>query len=99
MELLLAATGGCTAFDVVTILKKGRHKISDCRVGILATRADHDPKVFTKIHFEFVVSGTDLKRNSVVRAIELSKEKFCSASIMLSKTAEISYGLTLIEVA
>lgn len=97
MELLLAGTGGCTAFDVVMILKKGRHDISDCQVSLSATRAETDPKVFTKIHFAFTVKGQKLKREAVVRAIELSKEKFCSASIMLSKTAEISFDLKLID--
>lgn len=97
MELLLAGTGGCTAFDVVMILKKGRHAVSDCEVTLSATRADADPKVFTKIHFAFLVKGKSLKRDVVLRAIELSKEKFCSASIMLAKTAELSFTLDLIE--
>lgn len=96
MELVLAGTGGCTAFDVVMILKKGRHDVSDCLVSLTATRAETDPKVFTKIHFEFQVKGNGLKREAVMRAIELSKEKFCSASIMLAKTAEITYDLLLI---
>jgi putative redox protein len=97
MELLLAGTGGCTAFDVVLILQKGRHAVSDCQVRLTADRAETDPKVFTRIHFDFKVTGKQLKRESVVRAIELSKEKYCSASIMLSKTAEISYSLELID--
>lgn len=97
MELLLAGTGGCTAFDVVMILKKGRQAVSDCQVSLSATRAETDPKVFTKIHFDFVVKGKQLKREAVIRAIELSKEKYCSASIMLAKTAEISFDLTVIE--
>lgn len=97
MELLLAGTGGCTAFDVVMILKKGRHEVSDCQVTLSATRAESDPKVFKTIHFDFTVKGKNLKRDSVLRAIELSKEKYCSASIMLSCTAEISYELTLID--
>ena len=96
MELLLAGTGGCTAFDVVMILKKGRHQITDCQVSLSAKRADTDPKVFTHIHFNFTVSGIRLKREPVLRAIELSKEKFCSASIMLAKTAEITFELTLL---
>lgn len=97
MELLLAGTGGCTAFDVVMILKKGRHEILDCQVALSAVRATEDPKVFTKIHFAFKVTGKNLKRDTVLRAIELSKEKYCSASIMLGKTAEISSDLELIE--
>jgi putative redox protein len=97
MELLLAGTGGCTAFDVVMILQKGRHTVTDCEVQISADRADTDPKVFTRIHFGFKVSGRQLKREVVERAITLSKEKYCSASIMLSKTAEITHSLELIE--
>lgn len=97
MELLLAGTGGCTAFDVVTILKKGRHDISGCEVNIAAERAASDPKVFMKIHFRFRISGKNLRREVVVRAIELSKEKYCSASIMLGKTADITYELELLE--
>ena len=96
MELLLAGTGGCTAFDVVMILKKGRLAVTDCQVTLSAIRAEHDPKVFTKIHFAFKVTGKNLKRDAVVRAIELSKEKYCSASIMLGKTAEITFDLELI---
>lgn len=97
MELVLAGTGGCTAFDVVMILKKGRQDVIDCQVALSATRADSDPKVFTKIHMAFAVTGRNLKKETVLRAIELSKEKYCSASIMLSKTAEISFDLELIE--
>ena len=97
MELLLAGTGGCTAFDVVMILQRGRHDVRGCDVKLNATRADDDPKVFTKIHFQFRVTGRNLKRETVLRAIELSKEKYCSASIMLSKTADISSELELIE--
>lgn len=95
MEMLLAGTGGCTAFDVVMILKKGRHPVSSCQVHLDASRADADPKVFTRIHMRFEVSGNKLKREVVERAIALSKEKFCSASIMLSKTAEITTELIL----
>jgi len=97
MELLLAGTGGCTAFDVVLILKKGRHEVSDCEVTLHAERAATDPKVFTKIHFVFKVTGKNLKQAVVERAIELSKEKYCSASIMLGKTAAITHELELIE--
>ena len=81
MELLLAGTGGCTAFDVVAILKKGRHAVTGCEVNLTAERADTDPKVFTHIHFHFRVTGKGLKPEVVTRAINLSKEKYCSASI------------------
>lgn len=95
MELLLAGTGGCTAFDVVLILQRGRHEVEDCTVRIEADRATEDPKVFTRIHFAFTVTGRNLKREVVERAIKLSKEKYCSASIMLAKTAEITHDLTV----
>ena len=97
MEMLLAGTGGCTAFDIVMILKKGRHAITGCEVNLTAVRADTDPKVFTRIHFHFRVSGKQLKPETVARAIELSKDKFCSASIMLGKTAEITHDFEIIE--
>lgn len=97
MELLLAGTGGCTAFDVVLILKKGRHAISGCEIEIQADRAETDPKVFRRIHFHFRVSGQNLKKEAVERAIQLSKEKYCSASIMLGKTAEITHDFEIIE--
>ena len=97
MEMLLAGTGGCTAFDVVMILKKGRHAVSGCEVSLSAERADTEPKVFTKIHFHFRVSGKQLKHDAVARAIELSKDKYCSASIMLGKTAEITHDFELVE--
>ena len=97
MELLLAGTGGCTAFDVVTILKKGRHAVTGCEVSLSAERAEHEPKVFTKIHFHFRVSGKKLKPDAVARAIELSKDKYCSASIMLGKTATISHDFEIVE--
>lgn len=97
MEMLLAGTGGCTAFDVVMILKKGRHAVEACDVKLEAERAGTDPKVFTKIHFKFRVRGRNLKREAVERAIELSKEKYCSASIMLAKSAEITYDLEIQE--
>lgn len=98
MELLLAGTGGCTAFDVVLILKKGRHDVSGCEVSLKAERAETEPKVFTRIHFHFRVSGKALKPEAVARAIELSKEKYCSASIMLGKTAEITHDFEIIEI-
>jgi putative redox protein len=91
METVLAGTGGCTAYDVVTILKKARQHVSDCVVEVDAERAPHDPKVFTRIHFHFVVTGEGVDPKKVERAIELSAEKYCSASIMLGKTAEITH--------
>lgn len=97
MELLLAGTGGCTAFDVVLILKKGRHAVSGCEVDIQADRAETDPKVFTRIHMHFRVRGQQLKPQAVARAIALSKETYCSASIMLGKTAEITHDFEIIE--
>lgn len=99
MEMVLAGTGGCTAFDVVLILKKGRHAVTGCEVTLSADRADSDPKVFTRIHFRYRVKGKQLKPEAVARAIELSKDKYCSASIMLSKTAEITYDFEIIEEA
>lgn len=97
MELVLAGTGGCTAFDVVLILQKGRHAVSGCDVSLSAERAESEPKVFTRIHFHFRVRGKQLKPDAVARAIELSKEKYCSASIMLGKTAEITHDFEIIE--
>jgi putative redox protein len=97
MEMLLAGTGGCTAFDVVLILKKGRYAISGCEVSLHAERAETEPKVFTRIHFHFRVSGKQLKPDAVARAIELSKSKYCSASIMLGKTAEITHDFEIVE--
>ena len=99
MELLLAGTGGCTAFDVVMILQKGRHAVTGCEVSLQAERAETDPKVFTKIHFHFRVSGKALKADIVERAIKLSKEKYCSASIMLGETAEITHDFEIVETA
>ncbi|HMV21791.1 MAG: OsmC family protein [Betaproteobacteria bacterium] len=99
MEMLLTGTGGCTAFDVVMILKKGRQRVTGCEVKLNATRAETDPKVFTAIHFSFRVSGTGLKPEAVARAIELSKEKYCSASIMLAKTATITHDFEIVETA
>lgn len=97
MEMVLVGTGGCSAFDVVMILKKGRHAISGCEVSLKAERAETDPKIFTGIHFHFRVSGKGLKAEAVARAIELSKDKFCSASIMLGKTAEITHDFEIVE--
>ena len=95
MEMVLIGTGGCTAYDVVAILKKQRQQISDCVAEIHAERADTDPKVFTKIHFHFIVSGKDLKSEQVERALKLSAKKYCSASIMLGKTAEITHDFEI----
>lgn len=97
MELLLAGTGGCTAFDVVLILQKGRHAVTGCEVSLKAERAETDPKIFTRIHFHFRVTGKQLKREAVARAIELSKDKYCSASIMLGKTAEMTHDFEIVE--
>lgn len=97
MELVLAGTGGCTAFDVVLILKRGRHAVRDCAVRLQADRAETDPKVFTRINMHFVVTGQQLKAEAVERAIKLSAEKYCSASIMLGKTAEITHSFEIVE--
>ena len=97
MELLLAGTGGCTAFDMVMILKKGRHAISGCEVSLKAERAESEPKVFTRIHFHYTVRGKNLKAEVVARAIELSKSKYCSASIMLGETAKITHDFEIVE--
>ena len=97
METVLAGTGGCTAYDVVLILKRGRHDVRGCQVKVTAERAAEDPKVFTKIHLQFVVSGRGLQAAVVERAIALSHDKYCSASIMLGKTAEITTGFEITE--
>lgn len=97
MEMILAGTGGCTAFDVVMILKKGRHAVSGCEVSLSADRAETDPKVFTRVHFHYRVKGKQLKPEAVARAISLSKEKYCSASVMLEKSAEITHDFEIIE--
>ncbi len=97
MEMLLLGAGGCTSFDVVTILKKSRQDVSDCYVELEAQRAETDPKVFTKIHMHFVVKGKDIKADIVERAIKLSAEKYCSASIMLGKTAEITHDFEIVQ--
>ena len=97
MEVVLIGTGGCTAFDVVHILKRARQAVSDCVVELEAERAETDPKVFTQIHMHFIVTGKALKPEQVERAIKLSAEKYCSASIMLSKTAEITHDFEIRE--
>ncbi|MDH5514888.1 MAG: OsmC family protein [Gammaproteobacteria bacterium] len=101
MEMLLLGMGGCTAFDVIHILKKARQPVTDCVVELSAERADTEPKVFTRIHVHFILSGDGLAEKQVARAVELSAEKYCSASIMLGKTAEIShdYEITAASVA
>ncbi|MDX1915402.1 MAG: OsmC family protein [Methylophilus sp.] len=95
MEMLLIGMGACTSFDVVTILKKARQPIVDCVAEIDATRADEVPKVFTKIHVHFVVTGDDLNEVQVERAVKLSAEKYCSASIMLSKSVAITHDFEI----
>ena len=97
MEMVLMGVGGCTALDVVMILKKSRQKIRDCKVEIKAERAKEDPKVFTSIHFHFMLTGCDLVSKKVERAIKLSAEKYCSASIMLGKTAIMSHDYEIID--
>ena len=96
METLLAGAGGCTAYDVVTILQRGRHAVTGCQVKIRADRAPTDPKVFTRIHLHFVVSGRGLPEAAVARAIELSHDKYCSATVMLAKTAEVQMSHEII---
>ncbi|ABF07294.1 putative redox protein [Cupriavidus metallidurans] len=97
MEMVLLGTGGCTAYDVVLILKRGRQDVRGCSVKLEAERAETDPKVFTKINFHFTVTGRNLDPGKVERAIELSHEKYCSASIMLAKTAEITHTTEIVE--
>jgi putative redox protein len=97
MEIVLAGTGGCTAYDVVVILKKSGQDVRGCEVHLTSERAPSDPKVFTRIHMHFVVRGRALKPNIVERAIRLSHEKYCSASIMLGKTAEITTDFEIVE--
>lgn len=97
LETVLAGTGGCTAYDVVLILKRGRHDVRGCSVKLSAERAEVDPKVFTRINMHFTVSGKGIAASAVERAIAMSHDKYCSASIMLAKTAEISTSFELIE--
>jgi len=97
MEALLAGTGGCSAYDVVLILKRGRHDVRGCSVKLSSERAQTDPKVFTQIHMHFTVRGRGIPEAAVQRAIELSHEKYCSASVMLGKTAAITTSFELIE--
>lgn len=98
MEMLLLGTGACSSYDVISILKKSRQKVSACEVVVSSERAESEPKVFTKIHIHFKVSGTDLKDKQVERAVSLSAEKYCSASIMLGATAEVTHDYEIFEV-
>lgn len=98
METVLAGTGGCTAYDVVLILQRGRHDVRGCQVKMQAERATTEPKVFTKIHMHFVVTGRDLPHMAVERAIRMSHEKYCSASAMLAKTAEMTTSFEIVAV-
>ena len=97
METVLAGTGGCTAYDVVLILKRGRHDVRGCSVKLTSERAETDPKVFTKIHMHFAVTGKGIPASAIERAVAMSHDKYCSASIMLAKTAEITTSFDLIE--
>lgn len=97
MEMILAGAGGCAAYDVVLILKRGRHEVTGCQVELSSERAETDPKVFTRIHFTFTVTGKNLPRAAVERAVMLSHEKYCSASAMLGRTAEITHSIHVAE--
>ncbi|MGJ9419735.1 OsmC family protein [Massilia sp. CMS3.1] len=97
MEMVLVGTGGCTAYDVVLILQRGRENVLGCDVTLQAERADVDPKIFTKINFHFVVTGRNLKPAAVERAVKLSHEKYCSASIMLAAMAEITHSIEIVD--
>ncbi|MFM9989964.1 MAG: OsmC family protein [Burkholderiaceae bacterium] len=97
METLLAGTGGCTAYDVVLILKRGRHQVRGCSVKLTSERAETDPKVFTKIHMHFTVTGKGIPAQALERAISMSHDKYCSAGIMLGKTATITTSFDLFE--
>jgi putative redox protein len=97
MEVVLAGAGGCTAYDVVVILKKSGQQVTGCEVSLQAERAATDPKVFIKIHYHFVVRGRNLKRNLVEQAVRLTHEKYCSATAILAKTAEITKDFEIVE--
>lgn len=97
MEMLLLGAGGCSSIDVIMILKKSRQAVSDCYVELAAERAETDPKVFTKIHMHFVVKGKDIKPEAVEKAVKLSAEKYCSASIMLGATAAVTHDFEVIQ--
>jgi putative redox protein len=97
METVLAGAGGCTAYDVVLILRKSGQEVTGCEVRLEAERAETDPKVFTRIHYRFTVRGRNLKRNVVEQAVRLSHEKYCSATAILEKTAQITRELEIVE--
>jgi putative redox protein len=97
MEMMLIGMGGCTSFDVVTILKRSRQQITGCIAEIEAVRADTIPKVFTSIHIHFLIKGIDLQKKAVERAVELSANKYCSASIMLGKSVKITHDFIISE--
>ena len=97
METVLMGTGACSAFDVILILKKGRERVTDCVIELSAERAMIDPKVFTSIHFHFIVTGVGLNSGKVARAIKLSAETYCSATAMLAKTANVTHDFVIIE--
>jgi len=96
MEMLLLGMGGCTAIDIIMILEKARQKVTDCVIELSAERAEESPKVFTRIHVHYLVTGHDLQEHQVERAIQLSAEKYCSASIMLGKTATITHDYEIV---
>ncbi|MBI5276427.1 MAG: OsmC family protein [Burkholderiales bacterium] len=97
METVLAGTGGCTAYDVVLILKRGRHDVRGCTVKLEAARANEDPKVFTKIHMHFTITGKGIPVQAVERAVDMSHHKYCSATAMLAKTAEVTTSFEVVE--
>ncbi|WP_336819085.1 OsmC family protein [Cedecea sp. MMO-103] len=97
MEMLLMAAGGCSSIDVVSILQKGRHDVTDCEVKLTSERREEAPRLFTRIHLHFVVTGKELKESAVARAVELTAEKYCSVTLMLEKAAEISHSYEIIE--
>jgi len=99
MEMVLAGTGACTAYDVVLILKRGRHAVTGCSVRLEAERAETEPKVFTRIEFVFTVTGRKLPRAAVERAVQLSHEKYCSASAMLAPTVALTYSVEVVDTA
>ena len=99
METVLMGTGACSAFDVILILKKGRERVTDCVIELSAERAMIDPKVFTSIHFHFIVTGVGLNSDKVARAIKLSADTYCSATAMLAKTANVTHDFVIIEAA
>ena len=97
MEMLLLGLGGCSSFDIVSMLKKGKQDLVDCEVDISAERADTEPKVFTKIHAHYVIKGKDLDRKKVERAVNMTAEKYCSVSIMLAQVADVTHDFETIE--